>query len=173
MRRESVKRVLVIGPQRCNFALMNTKLLFCFSALVLFSSCAQDSMTGDTYSRSQAGQAQTVTKGRITSIRPVKIEGGNTAGTIIGGVAGGLLGSNIGQGRASNTAGAVGGALVGGVLGSHAQQSIGSRNGIEITVLQDQGGSVSVVQQVSANEPFSVGDRVRVLSSGSGSRVAF
>ena len=46
----------------------------------LFVSCAQQSLTGDTYSRSEAGQAQTVKQGRITSIRYVKIEGGTTAG---------------------------------------------------------------------------------------------
>lgn len=130
-------------------------------------------MTGNTYSRNEAGQAQTVRKGRITEIRPVKIEGGNTAGTIIGGVAGGVLGSNIGSGRAANTAGAVGGALVGGALGSHAQQAMQNRNGIEITVRLDDGGSVAVVQEVSPSEQFQVGDRVRVLSSGYRTRVTF
>jgi len=130
-------------------------------------------MTGNTYSRNEAGQAQSVNMGRITSIRNVKIEGGNTAGTVVGGLAGGALGSNIGSGRTSNTAGAIGGALLGGAVGSRAQQSMQSRNGIEITVRLDQGGSVAVVQEVSANERFNVGDRVRVLSGGSRTRVTF
>lgn len=152
---------------------MNSKLLLLLPVALVFSSCAQNSMTGNTYSRNEAGQAQTVRKGRITEIRPVKIEGGNTAGTIIGGVAGGVLGSNIGSGRAANTAGAVGGALVGGALGSHAQQAMQNRNGIEITVRLDDGGSVAVVQEVSPSEQFQVGDRVRVLSSGYRTRVTF
>lgn len=152
---------------------MNTKFLLCLPVVLLFSSCAQDSLTGNTYSRGEAGQAQSVSKGRITAIRPVKIEGGNTAGTIVGALAGGALGSNIGSGRAANTAGAIGGGLVGGALGSHAQQSMQSRNGIEITVKLDQGGSVAVVQEVSQNEQFQVGDRVRVLYSGSRTRVTF
>lgn len=130
-------------------------------------------MNGSTFSRDEARQAQSVNMGRITSIRNVRIEGGTTAGTVIGGVAGGALGSNIGSGRTSNTAGAVGGALVGGAVGSHAQQRMQSRNGIEITVRLDSGGSVAVVQEVSANERFNVGDRVRVLSTGSRTRVAF
>jgi outer membrane lipoprotein SlyB len=130
-------------------------------------------MNGSTFSRDEARQAQSVNPGRITSIRNVKIEGGNTAGTVIGGLAGGALGSNIGSGRTSNTAGAIGGALVGGAVGSHAQQRMQSRNGIEITVRLDSGRSVAVVQEISANEQFSVGDRVRVLSSGSRDRVAF
>ncbi|MBK1881514.1 glycine zipper 2TM domain-containing protein [Luteolibacter pohnpeiensis] len=144
-------------------------LLGCASAL-LFSSCAMDSLTGNTYSRGEAGVAQSVQTGRITSIRDVKIEGGNNAGTLVGGLAGGLLGSNIGSGRASNTAGAVGGALVGGALGSHAEQAMGSRNGIEITVRLDDKSSLSVVQEISG-EQFSIGDRVRVLSNGGRTRV--
>jgi outer membrane lipoprotein SlyB len=152
---------------------MNSKFLLCLPVIVLFSSCAQDSMNGSTFSRDEARQAQSVNPGRITSIRNVKIEGGNTAGTVIGGLAGGALGSNIGSGRTSNTAGAIGGALVGGAVGSHAQQRMQSRNGIEITVRLDSGRSVAVVQEISANEQFSVGDRVRVLSSGSRDRVAF
>lgn len=141
---------------------------------MLFASCAQDSLTGNTYSRNEAGQAQAVKTGRITAIRPVKIEGGSTAGTVVGGLAGGLLGSNIGSGRASNTAGAIGGALLGGAVGSHAGQAMGSRNGIEISVrLDGGGGTTAVVQEVSPNEQFSVGDRVRVLSNGSRTRVTF
>jgi outer membrane lipoprotein SlyB len=152
---------------------MDTKLLLCLPAVIMFSSCAQDTLTGDTYSRNEARQAQTVSKGRITSIRPVKIEGGNQAGTLVGGLAGGLLGSNIGHGRSSHTAGAVGGALVGGALGSHAEQAMTSRNGIEITVRLDQGGSIAVVQEVSPREQWNVGDRVRVLNSGGRTRVAY
>ena len=152
---------------------MNSKLLLCLPAVILFNSCAQDSMTGNTFSRDETRQAQSVNKGRITDIRPVKIEGGNTAGTIVGGLAGGALGSNLGGGRTANTAGAIGGALVGGALGSHAQQAMQSRNGIEITVKLDEGRSVAVVQEVSPSEQFQVGDRVRVLSSGGRTRVSF
>lgn len=130
-------------------------------------------MTGETYSRGEARQAQAVAQGRITAIRYVKIEGNHTAGTIIGGLAGGVLGSQLGGGSTAHTAGAVGGALVGGAVGSHAQQAMENRQGIEITVRLDHGGSVAVVQQVSRNEQFNVGDRVRVLSSGGRSRVSF
>ncbi len=152
---------------------MKTKLLYCLPVVLWFTSCAQDSMTGNTYSRNEARQSQSVSEGRITSIRTVKIEGDHTAGTLIGGVAGGLLGSTLGGGSSAHTLGAVGGALVGGAVGSQAQQAMGSRNGIEITVRMNQGGSVSVVQEVSRNEQFRVGDRVRVLSSGGRTRVSF
>lgn len=108
--------------------------------------------------------------GRITSIRNVNIEGGTTAGTILGGVAGGVLGNQIGGGRGKTLA-TVGGAGVGAVAGSHAEKSIASRRGIEIQVRLNNGRSLSITQEVNPNEPFSVGDRVRVLSNGGRDRV--
>ena len=156
-----------------NSSTMKLKLAFALATTLLFSSCAQDSLTGDVYSRGEAGSAQAVQTGRITSIRPVKIEGGSQGGALAGAIAGGVLGSNIGSGRASNTAGAVGGALVGSAIGSQAQQAMTSRRGIEISVRLDQGGSVAIVQEVNPREQFSVGDRVRIISSGGRSRVSY
>lgn len=136
-------------------------------------SCAQSSLTGDTVSRNEAGRAQTVRTGTITSIRPVKIEGGTTGGTLIGAGVGGLLGNQIGGGS-GRTAATVGGALAGGALGSHAGQNMTSRNGIEIEVrLDNNGGRVAVTQEVNPRESFSVGNRVRVISGGGRDRVAF
>ena len=141
----------------------------------LLASCAQDSLSGDVYSRSEARSGQSVQYGRITNVRYVKIEGGNQGGTLVGGLAGGALGSNLGQGRTANTAGAIGGALLGGAIGSHAQQSMGSRQGIEITVRLDSGGSVAVVQEENPRNPsgFRSGQRVRVMYSGSSMRVSY
>jgi outer membrane lipoprotein SlyB len=152
---------------------MNTKLILCLPLAAIFCSCAQDSMSGDTYSPYEARQAQNVSTGRIIALRGVKIEGGNQMGTIVGGLAGGILGSQLGGGRTANTAGALGGALVGSAVGSRAQQGMGSRNGVEITVRLDQGGTTAIVQEVSKNERFNVGDRVRILSNGGRTRVAF
>ncbi len=149
---------------------MIQKLLPLAIVSVLFTSCAQDSLTGDTYSRSEAGQAQAVRTGRVTSIRYVKIEGGNTAGSVLGGVAGGVLGNQIGGGS-GRTAATVGGAALGMVAGSHIEKGVNSRQGIEIQVKLDQGGTISVVQEVNPRESFSVGDRVRVLISGGRDRV--
>ncbi len=138
----------------------------------LFISCAQQSLTGDTYSRSEAGQAQTVKKGRISSIRYVKIEGGTTAGAVVGGVAGGILGNQIGGGTGKTLA-TLGGVGLGAVAGSHAQKSMGSRQGIEIEVRLDGGGkTMSVTQEVNPNEPFAQGDRVRVIYNGGRARIS-
>ena len=66
----------------------------------------------------------------------------------------------------------MGGALVGSAIGSHAQQAASSRNGIEISVRLDGGGSLAIVQEVNPREPFYIGDRVRILGSGDRTRVS-
>lgn len=144
--------------------------LISFVALLplLFVSCAQDSLTGDTVSRSEAGRAQDVRIGTITSIRPVRVEGSSTGGTLVGAGVGGLLGNQIGGGS-GRTAATVGGALLGGAAGSHVGQNVTSRNGLEIEVRLDDGDRrVSVVQEVNPRENFSVGNRVRVITGAGG-----
>lgn len=142
-------------------------LLFPF----LLVSCAQDSLTGDAYSRSQAGQMQTVQAGRITSLRPVRIEGGTGGGSLLGSVAGGVLGREIGHG-AGRTAATIGGAVLGGAIGSRTQKKLAGRPGIEIGVTLDRGQEISVVQEINPREPFAVGDRVRVLSGRGSTKVS-
>lgn len=154
---------------------MKQKTLLLIPILGLLASCAQDSMSGDVYSRNEARMGQSVQYGRVTNVRFVKIEGNNELGGLVGAVAGGVLGSNIGNGRASNQAGAIGGALAGGAIGSQLQQKMGSRQGMEITVQLESGGSVAVVQEVNQKNPtrFNVGERVRVINSGGAMRVAY
>jgi outer membrane lipoprotein SlyB len=134
---------------------------------LLLVSCAQDSLTGDTVSRGEAGRAQNVRTGTIRAIRPVRIEGGTTGGTLVGAGVGGLLANQIGGGS-GRTAATVGGALAGGAAGSHIGQNINSRNGLEIDVRLDGGGRIAVVQEATARDSFSIGDRVRVITDGGG-----
>lgn len=135
---------------------------------IFLSSCAQQSLTNDAYTKAEVGAAQSVEYGRVTSQRYVAIEGNTGAGTIAGGVAGGLLGNEIGHGAGSTAAG-IGGALLGSALGSQVQKSATSKQGLQIEVRLDSGKSISVVQEVSPRETFNIGDRVRVYSGG-GSR---
>ncbi|MEI6674082.1 MAG: hypothetical protein WCO57_02780 [Verrucomicrobiota bacterium] len=129
-------------------------------------------MTGNVYSQRDVRRLQTVNGGRVTKVRMVRIHGESGGGAVAGGLTGALLGSTIGRGCASNTAGAIGGALLGSAIGSRAAQEAGSRNGVEIRVLQDHGGTVAVVQDLNPREYFFVGDRVQVITSGSFARVS-
>ena len=128
-------------------------------------------MTSDTYSRDAAQRTQSVSPGRITTIRNVTIEGDARGGALVGGLAGGVLGSYIGSGSAANALGAVGGSMAGAAVGSNVQQSAGSRAGLEISVRLDVGETIAVTQEVNPRETFQVGERVRVLSDGATTRV--
>lgn len=132
----------------------------------------QSSLTGDTYSRDEARQVQTVRMGTIESLRPVKIEGTKTPiGAGAGAVVGGVGGSAIGHGKGSAVA-AVIGAVAGGLLGAATEEGITRTQGVEITVREDDGTMRAYVQEVQENEIFRVGERVRIMTVNGTSRVS-
>ena len=125
-------------------------------------SCFPKELTGDTYSRGEVGQAQQIRTGTVESVRYVKIQGGQSVGTTIGAIAGGIAGSQIGGGS-GETLGALGGTAVGAVAGGATEQAIGNKQGVEITIRFDDGETEAFVQQHTERETFNNGDRVRVL----------
>ncbi|MCH7227731.1 glycine zipper 2TM domain-containing protein [Haloferula sp. A504] len=147
------------------------KSLLFLAVPVLFAACAQPSLTGDTYSRGEAQSAQQVRYGKVTNVRFVTLEGSSTGGAILGAVAGGYLGRQVGSGSGRDAA-TIGGAALGGTAGSYAGQAANRRQGVEISVKLDGGGEVAIVQQADKDEPFYVGERVRVLGSGGRARVS-
>ncbi|WP_432695849.1 glycine zipper domain-containing protein [Marinobacterium sp. YM272] len=147
-------------------------------ALVLLTAvlggCAQQSLTGDAYSRSEVQRAQRIQYAVVESVRPVVIEGrtdgvvGGGAGAIVGGVAG----SSIGGGRGSVITSVLG-AVAGGVVGQRIEEATSRTQGQEITLRLDNGEMISVVQEVANQNFFRPGDRVRLLGSGSTLRVSY
>lgn len=143
-------------------------------AAIALGGCAQQSLTGDTYSRSEARQVQHVRYAVVDSVRPVVIEGrtdgvvGAGAGAIVGGVAG----SSIGGGKGS-TITSVLGAVAGGIAGQRIEEATSRTQGQELTLRMDNGEMISVVQEVDNGQFFRVGDRVRILRSGSTTRVSY
>ncbi len=128
--------------------------------LVLTAGCAS-SMSGNAYSRDQARKVQTVDEGTVMYVRSVQIEGTKSGlGTIAGGVLGAVVGSTIGGGSGRAVA-TVAGGVVGGVAGSAVEEGATKQDGLEITVELDYGEVIAIVQ--AADQPFFVGDRVRVL----------
>ena len=77
----------------------------------------------------------------------------------------------MGGGRGSAVA-AVIGAVAGGLLGAMTEEGLTRTQGVEITVLEDDGSMRAYVQQVEENQIFRVGERVRILSVNGTSRVA-
>ncbi len=154
--------------------LRSKKSTFILSALLaaaLIGSCAS-SRSANVYSRDQARQTQTVSTGVVTAVRSVLIEGTKTpAGVVAGGALGGIAGSAVGGGKGSALMTVVG-AIAGGAAGAAAEEGITRKAGFEITVALDNGQTIAVVQE--ADQPFNVGDRVKVLSSPDGtSRVTY
>lgn len=105
--------------------------------------------------------------GRITNIEYIagtQTSGNNSAaGTIIGGVAGGLLGSTVGggSGRAAATVlGAVGGAVIGNRIAKNNDGTTYTGPAYRVTVQADNGAWRTY--EVSGTGDLRVGDRVRV-----------
>ncbi|HEY0268965.1 MAG TPA: glycine zipper 2TM domain-containing protein [Methyloradius sp.] len=136
---------------------------------VLLAACAS-SNSGSVYSRDEARRVQTIKMGVVESVRQVKLEGTKSpVGTVGGAVVGGVAGSTVGHGAGSSIA-AVVGAIAGGIAGSALEEGVTRKNGLEITVKLDSGALVAVVQE--ADEQFNPGDRVRLVESGSTTRVS-
>lgn len=145
-------------------------LLLLLSQLML-SGCASN-QSGESYSRSEVRTVQRLEYGIIEQLRPVKIEGTKTPiGSGAGAVAGGIAGSSVGGSTTSKVM-AVIGAVAGGVAGAAIEEGVTRTHGVEITIKMGDGRTIAIVQALSPNERFSVGDRVRVISSGQNTRVA-
>jgi outer membrane lipoprotein SlyB len=132
---------------------------------MLLSACAS-SNSGSVYTRDQARQTMNVTHGRVLQVRAVQIEGTKSpVGAIAGGATGAALGSAIGSGTGKTIAIVVGG-LAGAAGGAVAEEQLTRANGLEITVLLQNGQQIAVVQE--ADEQFYVGESVDVLTAPNG-----
>lgn len=138
--------------------------------LVMLAGCATQPNSGRVYRAGEAGREHMIRMGTVESVRSVVIDKGqNGVGTFAGGALGGLAaGRNVGSGTGAVAAGIVG-ALAGGIAGQHVENNVTRRPGTEITVRFDDGSLRAIVQD--ADEPFRVGERVRMVSSGRTTRV--
>jgi outer membrane lipoprotein SlyB len=149
---------------------MNGQIRILGAALLVavLAGCAP-SLGGGSYTRDEARREQNVRLGVVEGVRPVQIEGTRSGvGPAAGAVVGGVAGSTVGGGRGSAVA-AVIGAVAGGVAGQALEEGTTRKNGVEITVKLNNGALVAIVQE--ADEMFYVGDKVRILSDGTTSRV--
>lgn len=102
--------------------------------------------------------------GTVEAINVVEVKGkGSYVGMIAGGVAGALLGSQVGKGRGTTVA-EVAGAAGGAYAGNEAEKYIRRTNHYEVVVRLHGGGAQTVSYE--AQPPFEVGDKVRVESGG-------
>ena len=122
--------------------------------------CASD-IDSNYYSTGPVGQVSQAQGCTVVSVRPIKVSTQNGAGTAIGGIAGGIAGSQIGGGNTAHLLGAVGGAILGGFAGNAAQEGLTSQQGYEYIVRLDNGNSVSTTQ--GADVLLNPGQRCQII----------
>ncbi len=151
---------------------MNKAIIVVLTAAMLMLQGCASSLSGDSYSRSEARKVQNVEYAWVDAVKPVIIEGrtdsplGAGAGAIVGGVAG----STLGGGKGSTITSVVG-AVAGGILGQKIEANATRKQGQEVTVTLESGRTISIVQEVDGGGFFQPGERVRILRQGSTARI--
>lgn len=150
------------------------RVILVFTALLSVAGAAGCTLPsrGDVYSREDTRKAWDVRYGEVTDVDPVTIEGQRTS---LGRIGGGYIGYETGRaigghGTAGDVGGAVG-AVAGAVAGEAVEEGVTRQAGLQISVRLDEGRTIAVVQ--AADQPFTVGERVKIYSRGDGAtRVA-
>ncbi|MDE1967821.1 MAG: hypothetical protein KGI92_02850 [Alphaproteobacteria bacterium] len=130
------------------------------AALAAVVGCAPD-YSPNVYSGGAVQQADKVESGVVIGFRQVEIQSDGTVGAIAGGAAGGVLGTQAGDGTVTHALGAVGGALAGGLIGTTVEHTTGDTTGWEYIVREAKGDLVSVTQR--QDKPIAVGQKVLVI----------
>lgn len=142
-------------------------------ALSLFVTGCATSLEGGVYSRDEARKTQSVEYGVINEVRAVVIEGTQTgAGAAVGGAVGAIGGTGVsGVDRESRVASVLLG-TVGAVVGNKAEEAMTRAQGLEMVITLDSGRTLSLVQEVESVDQFAPGQRIKLIGTGSASRVS-
>jgi outer membrane lipoprotein SlyB len=132
-----------------------------FPLIALFLGACAPTYSPDTYSSNAAQQANKVDQGIVVGVRAVKISADTTVGAGTGGAAGGIAGSQVGDGGAVTSLGALGGAVAGGMVGAVVTHAAGDTDGFEYIVKKPNGDLLSVTQKDP--EPLGIGAHVLII----------
>ncbi len=125
------------------------------SSLILFGTgCSTTALP-----QSRVGAISQSYSGVVKMIEDTQVQGDGQISSVVGAIAGGAAGSQVGGGEGQDMA-SMAGAILGGILGSKADVKKAKR----VTVALDDGRVITTVLPVDANNPmnFSVGSRVTV-----------
>ena len=139
------------------------------AASMTLASCARQISPG-VYEGGNVGTATQTYTGTVQSARYVVVQEDelltdNRLGGLIGGAAGGLAASELGQGK-GKIAATAGGALAGAALGALAQRGLQRQDAIEYIVRLDDGQLMTIVQGTQPQIP--TGRRVYVQAGSNG-----
>jgi outer membrane lipoprotein SlyB len=105
---------------------------------------------GNSYGVGQVGQVNRVEEATVVAVRPIRVEGGNTAvGTTTGAVVGGIAGSQVGGDEDARIVGGIVGAVVGGIAGNAIQNGVQRQTGFAYTVRLGKSGDLVTITQGS------------------------
>lgn len=143
------------------------KIFFVFVLSIVLVGCSSNGK--ETYSHDEANRIQTTLVGTVEQVEIVNVSGTSSwKGTLTGSILGGVLGSTIGSGWGrviSSAVGSIGGSFAGAGL----ERELTKDEGLKMSIRQDDGNVFSVIIVPKEGETFKVGDKVRVISSSSGS----
>lgn len=130
--------------------------------LATLSGCGP-SYSPNTYSAAAVQQANPVERGEVVGVRQVMVSADATVGTVTGGAAGGIAGSQVDHGGPITALSTLGGTVIGGIVGNGVEHAEGDTTAFEYIVREDAKGSlVSVTQKDKV--PLAVGERVLVIA---------
>lgn len=119
---------------------------------------------GNSGSRTTSYTEASVLTGRVVDIQDVVQQRNNTgAGAVLGVIAGGLIGNQVGGGSGKTLA-TIGGAVGGGFAGNAIEKNRGPNVQVVITIRSDSGRIVQIQQKGTS---LRIGDRVQVTQQGS------
>jgi outer membrane lipoprotein SlyB len=133
-------------------------LFFAMSMLTLSTGCANKALPN-----SRIGTISESYTGVVKAVEPVQVKGDGTWTSMLGMVAGGVLGHQIGGGSGKDLA-TMGGAVAGSIAGAEADVKDAQR----ITIEFDSGKTITTILPIDANNPnsYKAGDQVTVFITG-------
>lgn len=132
-------------------------LLIFLAFTFIFTGCANRG-----YTQANVGEIQVMYKGTVTYTRTVEIKDSGE-GTILGAIAGAIIGHQFGKGTGKDAA-TIGGAIAGGVIGSELNKDLGQ----EVWIDLENGQKVTTIIRIDKKNPhwLKPGDRVMVYVKG-------
>jgi len=141
----------------------NIFLVISFTSLVLFSGCAPMQTKGY-YTTSDSNTYVIMKQGVILSSKPIILRDNGT-GTILGAVAGGVLGHQVGGGTGKTVA-----TVAGSLLGAAAGNSLNQKQGEELIIKLNSGETIKAIVN---SQYYRAGDKVTVeLRGGKVTRIS-
>jgi len=151
-------------------SLVSRPLLVVLLGAALLAGTGCSTVSPDVVSRERAQTLQAVRFAQVEAVRAVTIEGTQSGlGAVAGAVAGAAAGSSVGGKREALAVGVLG-AVLGGVAGNAIERASTQQAGLEYVLRMDD-GSQRVFVQAPGDQEIRVGDRVRLVGTGSSMRL--